>query len=108
MEMLWGVSLPALAVMLIALAIMERVWRRMRRAQKTGTPVSGVAFDEFTSFLYGTKRVELDQRATQSLISEEDQDGAPPNRVDLDRGIVFLDPPSGANPPDDRRPPRPG
>lgn len=93
MEMLWGVSLPALAVMLIALAILERVWRRMRRAEKSGAPVSGVAFEEFTSFLYGTKRVELDQRATQSLIREEDQDGAPPNRVDLDRGIVILRPP---------------
>jgi hypothetical protein len=90
MELTWGVSLPALVVLLIALAILERLWRRMRRAQKSGSPVSGVAFDEFTSFLYGTKRYELDQRATQSLIREEENDGAPPHQVDLDNGIAVL------------------
>jgi hypothetical protein len=89
--MMWGVSLPALCVLLIALAILERVWRRVRRERKTGD-VSGVAFDEFTSFLYGTKRVELDQRASQSLMREEEDDGAPPSRVDLDRGIVVMKP----------------
>jgi hypothetical protein len=88
---MWGVSLPALAVLLIALAILERVWRRVRHERKSGD-VSGVAFDEFTSFLYGTKRVELDQRATQSLMREDEADGAPPRQVDLDRGIVTLRP----------------
>jgi hypothetical protein len=89
--MMWGVSLPALAVLLIALAILERVWRRVRGERKSGD-VSGVAFDEFTSFLYGTKRVELDQRVTQSLMREEENDGAPPHQVDLDRGVVTLRP----------------
>ncbi|MEV4311637.1 DUF6191 domain-containing protein [Actinocrispum sp. NPDC049592] len=85
-------SLPALVVLLIALGILERVWRRARRQRKTGGELSGLAFDEFTSFLYGTKRVELDQRATQSLMREEENDGAPPNQVDLDRGVVTLRP----------------
>jgi hypothetical protein len=91
MEIVWAVSLPALAVLLIALAILERVWRRIRREQKGTEPISGVAFEEFTSFLYGTKRVELDQRATQSLLREEQNDGAPPHQVDLDKGIAFLE-----------------
>ncbi len=90
--MVWGVSLPALVVLLIALGILERVWRRVRRQRKTGGDLSGLAFDEFTSFLYGTKRVELDQRATQSLMREEEDDGAPPNQVDLDRRVVTLRP----------------
>ena len=93
MELLWGVSLPALAVLLIALGILERVWRRIRRDKRIGAPISGVAFDEFTTFLHGSKRVELDQRATQSLMREEEQDGAPPHQVDLDRGVAVIRPP---------------
>lgn len=95
MELVWGVSLPALVVLLFALAVLERVWRRVRRARKNDAPLSGVAFDEFTAFLHGTKRVELDQRATQSLMRAEEQDGAPPRQIDLDRGVVFLNPPDG-------------
>jgi uncharacterized protein DUF6191 len=79
-------------VLLVALAILERVWRRVRHGRKSGSPVSGVAFDELTSFLYGTKRVELDQRASQSLMREEENDGAPPHAVDLDKGVVVLRP----------------
>ena len=93
--MMWGVSLPALAVLLFGLAVMELVWRRIRRQKKAGAPFSGVVFDEFTAFLQGSKRVEIDQRATQSLMREEDQDGAPPHLVDLDRGVVFLNRPDG-------------
>nr|WP_237774604.1 DUF6191 domain-containing protein [Actinosynnema sp. ALI-1.44] len=92
---MWGVSLPALAMLLVALAIMELLWRRIRRSKKSGAPFSGVAFDEFTAFLHGGKRVELDQRVTQSLMREEEQDGAPPRLVDLDRGVVFLNRPDG-------------
>ncbi|WP_243726598.1 DUF6191 domain-containing protein [Actinocrispum wychmicini] len=84
-------SLPALVFLLLALGVLERVWRRMRKTRKTGgLPVSGASFDEFTAFLYGTKRYELDQRATQSLMREEENDGAPPNQVDLDSGVVVL------------------
>lgn len=93
--MMWGVSLPALAVLLIGLAILELVWRRIRRSRKSGAPFSGVAFDEFTAFLQGGKRVELEQRVTHSLMREEEQDGAPPHLVDLDRGVVFLNRPDG-------------
>lgn len=92
---MWGVSLPALAVLLIGLAIMELVWRRIRRSCKSGAPFSGVAFDEFTAFLHGGKRVELEQRVTHSLMREESEDGAPPHHVDLDRGVVFLNRPDG-------------
>ncbi|WP_173125103.1 DUF6191 domain-containing protein [Kibdelosporangium persicum] len=88
-------SLPALALVLVGLAIMELVWRRIRRTRESGAPFSGVAFDEFTAFLHGSKRVELDQRVTQSLMREEEQDGAPPHLIDLDRGVVFLNRPDG-------------
>ena len=93
--MLWGVSLPALVVLLIGLGIMERVWRLARRARKSGAPMSGLAFDEFTTFLYGSKRVELDQRATHSLMREEESDGTPPHQIDLDQRVMRLNRPDG-------------
>jgi hypothetical protein len=89
--MAWAVSLPALVFLLLALGVLERVYRRARRTRGKGLPVSGVAFDEFTAFLFGTKRYELDQRATQSLMREEEGDGAPPNTVDLANNRVVMD-----------------
>lgn len=87
----WGVSIPLLVLLLIALALLERVYRRARRAQKDGgLPMSGVAYDELTAFLYGTKRNEIEERTTQSLMREDEEDGAPPNQVDLDGNRVIM------------------
>jgi hypothetical protein len=87
----WGVSIPLLVLMLIGLALLERVIRRARRAQKHGgMPISGVAYDEFTAFLYGTKRNEIEERTTRSLMREDEEDGAPPNQVDLDGNRVVM------------------
>ncbi|GAB3912958.1 DUF6191 domain-containing protein [Kibdelosporangium lantanae] len=87
----WGVSIPLLVLLLIALALLERVYRRARKAQKDGgLPMSGVAYDELTAFLYGTKRNEIEERTTQSLMAEDDEDGAPPNQIDLDGNRVIM------------------
>jgi hypothetical protein len=91
--MMWVTSFVAVAIWLVLLAVLERAWRRTRHARDAGTPMSQASFDEFVSFLYGTKRVELEQRATHSLMREEDYSGAPPLRVDLDKRVVVLDPP---------------
>ncbi len=54
--------------------------------------MSQATFEEFVSFLHGTKRVELAQRSTQSLMRQEQNNGAPPHHVDLNEGIAILDP----------------
>jgi hypothetical protein len=90
MVMFWVCSLPAIAVGLSFFALCERAWRRARRVRDTGTSLSAASFDEFIAFFHGSKRVELDQRATQSLLRDEETNGAPPNGVDLDRGVVVL------------------
>jgi hypothetical protein len=87
----WSVSIPLLVLMLIGLALLERVLSRARRAQKHGgMPMSGVAYDEFTAFLYGTKRHEIEERTTRSLMREDEEDGAPPNQIDLDGNRVVM------------------
>lgn len=90
--MAWGVSILALVVLLIILGFLERLRRRLRKAHRAGLPISGASFDEFTAFFYGTKRHELDQRATHSMMREEEGDGAPPNGVDLDENVVIMKP----------------
>jgi Family of unknown function (DUF6191) len=92
MLMFWVSSLPAIALLVICLALCERAWRRARRVRDTGTSLSAASFDEFISFFHGSKRAELDQRATQSLLRDEETNGAPPNGVDLDRGVAILGP----------------
>jgi uncharacterized protein DUF6191 len=49
--------------------------------------------------LHGTKRIELDHRDSQSMMREQDAQGAPPwLSVDLDGGVVRLRP--NEQPPD--------
>jgi hypothetical protein len=99
MSALWGMSLPGLVLALVALAALERLglwagrvswlpWRRKR----TGTPVSAAGFDEIGAAFYGSKRMELEHRQSQSLLRDEEADGALPNRIDLDSGTVRLSP----------------
>jgi hypothetical protein len=88
----WVTSIPVLVLLLLLVSLFERAWRRARRAQKPGATMSEASFDEFAAFFYGAKRVEFDQRATNSMMREDEENGAPPNRVDLDQGIAVLKP----------------
>ena len=99
MGLLWAMSLPGLVVLLVALAALERMglwatraswlpWRRKR----TGPPVSATTFDEFGAAFYGSKRMEIEHRQSQSMLRDDEADGAPPNRIDLDGGTVRLSP----------------
>jgi hypothetical protein len=82
-------SIPGGVLLLMALAAFELAPRKRRK--RAGTPLSATTFNEITAFLYGTKRMELDHRDTQSLMREEDAQGAPPRMgVDLERGVVHL------------------
>jgi hypothetical protein len=88
----WVMSIPVVVYLLGLLVVFERVWQRARRIREPGTTMSEASFDEFTAFFYGAKRIELDQRATNSLMREDETSGAPPNQVDLDKGVAVLKP----------------
>ena len=98
MALLWAMSLPGLVVLLVVLAGLERfgLWAGRRswipwRRKADRPTLSAGAFDEFTASFYGTKRVEVEQRRTELMLRDDDQDGAPPrNRIDLDRGVASL------------------
>ncbi|HEY0498133.1 MAG TPA: DUF6191 domain-containing protein [Kutzneria sp.] len=97
MGLLWAMSLPGLVLLLVALAALERLglwagrasWLPWRRG-RGGPPVSAAGFDEIGAAFYGSKRMELEHRQSQSMLREEEADGAPPNRIDLDSGNVRL------------------
>jgi hypothetical protein len=99
MGLLWAMSLPGLVVLLVALAALERLglwagraswlpWRRRR----TGPPVSAAGFDEIGAAFYGGRRMEIEDRQSRSMLRDDEADGAPLNRVDLDSGSVRLTP----------------
>jgi Family of unknown function (DUF6191) len=95
--MIFAMSIPGLAVLLVALAAGERLWRWVRRRQ--GHPVVAQAgVDQFATLFQGGKQVELDQRQTELMLRDDDEDGAPPRGpVDLDSGTVRLTPRSGGS-----------
>jgi hypothetical protein len=82
-------SIPGGVLLLMAVAAFELAPRKRRK--RSGTPLAGTYADEVTAFLYGTKRMELDHRDSQSLMREDDAEAAPPRMgIDLDQGIVRI------------------
>ncbi|GAA1290714.1 DUF6191 domain-containing protein [Saccharothrix xinjiangensis] len=93
MGLAFALSIPGLAVLLVALAAGERLLGWVRRRAGRHPVVSATAFDEFTAIVHGSKRVELDQRQTALVLGEDEESGAPPRGpVDLDSGSVRLSP----------------
>ncbi|MEU4442225.1 DUF6191 domain-containing protein [Actinosynnema sp. NPDC050801] len=95
MGMVFAMSIPGLAVLLVGLATAERLLRWARRRQ--GQPVvSATAFEEFTTVFQGGKHIELQQRQVTRMLGEDEESGAPPRGpVDLDSGRVRLNPKPG-------------
>jgi hypothetical protein len=84
-------SIPGAVLLLVAVWAYESLMQR--RGRRRGTPLSTTYVNEVTAIFHGTKRIELDHRASTSLLREEDPQGAPPGfRVDLDRGIAVVRP----------------
>lgn len=79
MGLLFALSLPGLVVLLIVLAAVER-WSRK------DTQASAVGFEELDAFFSGGKRLELEDRKSQSLMRDEEESGA----LDLDGGGVRI------------------
>ncbi|MGH3859745.1 DUF6191 domain-containing protein [Actinokineospora sp.] len=50
-----------------------------------------MGFEELDAFFSGGKRLELEDRKSQSLMRDDEESGAPPHpRVDLDGGPVRM------------------
>ncbi|MGW5051084.1 DUF6191 domain-containing protein [Actinokineospora sp. NPDC004072] len=81
-------SVPGGTLLMVAVGVFELL--RQKRRDKAGTPVTATYINEFTAMFYGTKRMELDHRDSQSMLREEDAQGGPPLGVDLDAGVVVL------------------
>ncbi|HEX4725346.1 MAG TPA: DUF6191 domain-containing protein [Pseudonocardiaceae bacterium] len=82
-------TIPGGVLLLMAVAAFELAPRR--RKKRAGAPVSATYVNEVTAMFYGSKRMELDHRDSQSLMREDDAEGAPPHMgVDLDGGIVRI------------------
>ena len=89
--------IPGSVLALMALAVFELAPRRRRK--RSGAPLSATYVNEVTAMFYGTKRIELDHRDSQSLMREDDAEAAPPRMgVDLTSGIVTVRPEDEPNP----------
>ncbi|SDT19305.1 DUF6191 domain-containing protein [Actinopolymorpha singaporensis] len=97
MELVFGLTIPAVVVLLVVFWAYDKV--QQRRGRRQGTPLSSTYLNEFTAVFHATKRTELEHRESVSLIREEDPQGAPPFGVDLDRGVVVLRPDGAASRP---------
>ncbi|MEU8895019.1 DUF6191 domain-containing protein [Nocardia sp. NPDC048505] len=67
--------IPGWVLLLLAVALFESLTRKRRKRR---TPLSGAFTDEMTALLYSTKRMELDHRASVSMLRDEDTRAAPP------------------------------
>lgn len=91
MELLIGLTLPALVIALTILGVFELGYSRRRNAKRHGTAMASTGFDILQEALYPSKRHEVEQREHEALMVETDEDGAPPrSRVDLDRGTAHI------------------
>ena len=93
--MVFAMTLPGLVVLLLVVAALDHVLIRLGRRGlvpwRRDTQVSSTGFDLLHAALSPGKQDELDQRHSEELVRDEEEDGAPPrSTVDLDAGIARL------------------
>lgn len=93
-----------MACVLILLAVIERLWRWASKVKRSRTSIASTGFEEFQTVFESSKRIQLEQRLTDSLLREDEGDAAPPNgvRIDLDSGKVVIKPPVPRDSPQDK------
>ena len=90
MELLLGMTLPGLVILLFVLGMLELA-RSRKHPHQQGTAMSATGFDILQEALYPSKRHQIEQREHESLVYEEDGEGAPPRvRIDIDRGTAHI------------------
>src|SRR5689334_2811685 len=92
---LFALSLPGLVCLLVVLAAVERLgrWGNSRAVlpwrRKKDLPLTGTGLEELHALLSGGKRLEVEERASRSLMRDEEADGAPP-LIDRDGRAVRI------------------
>lgn len=87
MGVLWALSMPGVIFLLAAVAALKRTGP-LRRGTRKRAAVS-ISLEEVDAFSTGAKRIELDTRQSQTMMRDDEEDGAPPRPVvDLDNGVV--------------------
>jgi len=82
--LLWAMTIPGLACLLVVLVALERfgLWMGGRswlpwRRRRTRAAMSATSLDELTALFYATKHHELQQRRTELMLRDDEGDGAP-------------------------------
>lgn len=89
MEILLAMTLPALVLALTVLGVLDVV--RNSRHGRRGSAMASTGFDLLQEALYPSKRHQIEQREHESLMVEEDAEGAPPrSRVDVAGGTAHI------------------
>jgi Family of unknown function (DUF6191) len=90
-----ALTIPGLAVLLVGLALVERVASGLRRRsplhRRRRYAVSAAGTDVLCAALEPGRVVDADERSVSEVLREDETDGAPPHsRVDLDAGVAHL------------------
>ncbi|WP_229718628.1 DUF6191 domain-containing protein [Nocardia jinanensis] len=87
---------PLAMLLLGAAAAVRWVYTRFPKPGRvddhhTSTRLAAAGVEELTAFWYASKREQLDHRAAQTMLRDEEADGAPPrDRIDLAAGRAVL------------------
>lgn len=87
---------PIAMLLLGAAAALRWVYTRFPKTghstgRRTSTRLAAAGVEEITAFWYGSKRDQLDHRAAQTMLRDEESEGAPPrDRIDLAAGRAVL------------------
>lgn len=97
MAVLFFMTIPGLAVVLVLLAALDRFgsWVHGRSGlpwyHDGHRPGSAVGFDELQAALQSSTRHTIERRRLESVLRDDEHDGAPPHmRIDLDEGRAVI------------------
>src|SRR4051812_42603111 len=90
-----ALTLPGLVILLVVVATAEHAWSRVGRrsllTRRQRHAVSAGGMDVFSAALFPGKAVDLEEQRVREIRRDDVEDGAPPNRIDLDAGVVYID-----------------
>ena len=87
--------LPALVLLLVVAAVMERLLRWAFGLKRDGRSIASAGFEELNVVYQGTNRSELEQREAEEIRRDDETQGAPPTRIDLASGTAVIRPRAG-------------